>query len=108
MSMEALTWPQALEWMRQAGSQPMLATTASWLAFGLTAGVCAKLILPGREGLGWIRTILLGMVGAILGGIGARYAFGLDLEWSWNTLTFACAVAGSLVLLILNRLVVKS
>ena len=43
----------------------------SFLAFlllGLIAGAIAKLILPGRQGGGWFVTLLLGVVGALLGG----------------------------------------
>ena len=43
----------------------------SFLAFlilGLIAGAIAKLILPGKQAGGWFVTLLLGVVGALLGG----------------------------------------
>ncbi len=40
----------------------------AWLVLGLIAGAIAKLILPGRQGGGIIVTLLLGVVGALLGG----------------------------------------
>ena len=39
-----------------------------WIVFGLIIGVIAKLVMPGRDPGGIIVTILLGIVGAVLGG----------------------------------------
>ena len=39
-----------------------------WIFFGLIVGAIAKLLMPGRDPGGWIITILLGVVGALLGG----------------------------------------
>ena len=44
-----------------------------WIVLGLIAGAIAKAIKPGEQGGGWIATLLLGVVGAIVGGwIGYR------------------------------------
>ena len=40
-----------------------------WILLGLVAGFLAKAIMPGRQGGGWIATILLGIVGALVGTI---------------------------------------
>jgi uncharacterized membrane protein YeaQ/YmgE (transglycosylase-associated protein family) len=40
-----------------------------WLIVGLIAGALARLIMPGRDPMGIIATILLGIVGSILGGL---------------------------------------
>ena len=40
----------------------------AFLILGLIAGAIAKLILPGKQGGGWFITLLLGVVGALLGG----------------------------------------
>ena len=39
-----------------------------WIILGLIAGAIAKRILPGTQGGGWIITLILGVVGALLGG----------------------------------------
>ena len=39
-----------------------------WIVFGLVVGAIAKLLMPGRDPGGFIVTILLGIVGAVLGG----------------------------------------
>ena len=40
-----------------------------WLVIGLIAGALARLIMPGRDPMGIIATIVLGIVGSILGGL---------------------------------------
>lgn len=40
----------------------------SWIVLGLIAGAIAKAIKPGEQGGGWFATLLLGVVGAIVGG----------------------------------------
>jgi uncharacterized membrane protein YeaQ/YmgE (transglycosylase-associated protein family) len=39
----------------------------SWILVGLTAGILAKLIMPGRDPGGLLITIVIGMVGALVG-----------------------------------------
>lgn len=36
----------------------------SWIIFGLIAGILAKWIMPGKDGGGFIVTIILGIIGA--------------------------------------------
>ena len=40
----------------------------AWIILGLLAGAIAKAIVPGRQGGGWVSTMLLGVVGAFIGG----------------------------------------
>lgn len=76
----------------------------SWIIFGLIAGAVAKLIMPGKDPGGCIITMLLGVVGASLGGwIGTLLGFGgVD---GFNIGSFAVAVLGAIVLLLIYRLV---
>lgn len=80
-----------------------------WILFGLAAGVVAKIILPGPENLGWIRTIGVGIIGSFLGGWLGQY-FGINgtAAAGWNLPGFATAVGGALILLIINRVVTRS
>lgn len=78
-----------------------------WIVFGLAAGVVAKIVFPGTDGGGWIKTILLGIVGSFVGGfLGAFVGFGSTAEWSMQG--FGTAVFGAIVLLAANRIVTKS
>ncbi|TWT35535.1 hypothetical protein KOR34_04280 [Posidoniimonas corsicana] len=40
----------------------------SWILFGLAVGAIARLLMPGRQRLGWLMTITLGVVGSFVGG----------------------------------------
>lgn len=93
--------------VQQVSNNPMISGIFSWIIFGLAAGVVAKLILPGRENIGWIRTIVIGIAGSFLGGyIGSYLGFGSPAAWSWPG--FGTAVVGAVILLLLNRLVTRS
>jgi uncharacterized membrane protein YeaQ/YmgE (transglycosylase-associated protein family) len=70
----------------------------------LVVGIVAKLLTPGRDPGGFIVTILLGIAGALLGGFLGRTA-----GWyhEGDPVGFAMAVVGSIVLLVLYRLVAR-
>jgi uncharacterized membrane protein YeaQ/YmgE (transglycosylase-associated protein family) len=79
-----------------------------WVVLGLIAGALAKLIMPGDDPGGIIVTMLLGIVGAVVGGfLGSRF-FGRGLETFWNLQTWIVAIIGSLILLGIYRLIVGS
>ncbi|MCL4171135.1 UNVERIFIED_CONTAM: hypothetical protein GTU68_040138 [Idotea baltica] len=40
----------------------------SWILFGLVIGAIARYIYPGRQGLGILKTMLLGIAGSFVGG----------------------------------------
>ncbi|GGC95554.1 transglycosylase [Tersicoccus solisilvae] len=69
----------------------MIGNIIAWIIIGLLAGAIAKLILPGRQGGGWIATLVLGLVGALLGGwIGSALGFAPNQQaFSWATLIWA-------------------
>lgn len=74
----------------------------AWIFFGLIAGIIAKLIMPGKDPGGFIITILLGMAGALLGGfIGSSLGFGTVT--GFNLASFALAILGAIILLVLYR-----
>jgi len=50
----------------------------AWLIVGLIAGALARLIMPGRDPMGIIATILLGIVGSIVGGLVSWAIWGSD------------------------------
>ena len=76
----------------------------AWIIFGLIAGAIAKLIMPGRDGGGFILTCVLGVVGAVVGGWLATM-FGLGGSVSgFNMHSFLVAVVGAIVVLGVFRL----
>ncbi|MFS0892992.1 GlsB/YeaQ/YmgE family stress response membrane protein [Microbacterium sp. 179-I 3D3 NHS] len=77
-----------------------------FLLLGLIAGAIAKLILPGKQGGGWIVTLLLGVVGALLGGWLGSVIFGVGLEEFWSLQTWLLAIGGAIVVLLIYGLIV--
>jgi len=75
-----------------------------WILFGLVAGAVAKLIMPGPDPGGWIVTILLGIGGAVVGGMVAT-AFGFGGMTSFDIRSLMVAIGGALILLAGYRLV---
>lgn len=72
-----------------------------FLLLGLIAGAIAKLILPGKQGGGWFITLLLGVVGALLGGWLGSVLFNAPLEEFFSLQTWLLAIGGSLVVLLI-------
>ncbi|WWP01811.1 MAG: GlsB/YeaQ/YmgE family stress response membrane protein [Candidatus Dasytiphilus stammeri] len=74
----------------------------SWIFFGFIAGILAKWIMPGKDGGGIIITIILGILGALVGGwISTLLGFGkVD---GFNFGSFLVAIIGSLMILWIYR-----
>jgi uncharacterized membrane protein YeaQ/YmgE (transglycosylase-associated protein family) len=74
-----------------------------WIVFGLIVGALAKLVMPGRDPGGIVVTIVLGIVGALLGGWLGR---AIGLYGPGEPAGFVMALIGALILLGLYRLLV--
>jgi uncharacterized membrane protein YeaQ/YmgE (transglycosylase-associated protein family) len=59
----------------------------------------ARLIVPGRQGIGIVWTILLGVFGSVVGGVVATKALGIGDTDSFDFGSFAIAVIASALLL---------
>lgn len=71
-----------------------------WIVLGLLAGVVAKAIFPGDPGLGVIMTTLLGVGGALLGGLVASLlGLGDPIDEFFDFSTWAAAILGAIVIL---------
>ena len=77
-----------------------------WLCIiGLIVGAIARLLLPGRDNIGVLGTVLLGIVGSFVGGF-------LENLWKYHTVSVHSfhavgligSVVGAFVLLLLFRL----
>lgn len=76
-----------------------------FIILGLIAGAIAKAILPGDDPGGIFLTILIGIAGAIVGGLIASALDIGDLDSFFDIGTWIIAILGSLLLLILYRVV---
>ena len=74
----------------------------AWIVFGLIAGALAKFIMPGKDPGGFIVTILIGIAGAVVGGmIGTQLGYGSVT--GFNLYSFAISIGGAILLLFLYR-----
>ncbi|CAN5152150.1 hypothetical protein BH09ACT5_BH09ACT5_07990 [soil metagenome] len=78
-----------------------------WIVLGLIAGAIAKAILPGTQGGGWIITLILGVVGALLGGFIGSAVFGIGLEGFFSIQTWLLAIGGAIIVLLIYGLVTR-
>jgi len=74
-----------------------------WIIFGLIVGAIAKLLMPGRDPGGFIVTMLLGIVGAVLGGYVGR---ALGLYGPNDSAGLFMSIIGAVVVLLIYRLLV--
>ncbi|RSM57226.1 GlsB/YeaQ/YmgE family stress response membrane protein [Amycolatopsis sp. WAC 01376] len=47
----------------------MFWTILGWILFGLIAGFIARALVPGKDDIGVLRTIVLGIIGSVVGGL---------------------------------------
>lgn len=79
-----------------------------WAALELGVGVVAKIIIPGSEEIGWIRTICVGLAGSFLGNYVAPKLFDWPTYSAFSMEGVAIGIAGAVVLVVINRIVTKS
>ena len=76
-----------------------------WIVLGLIAGAIAKAIMPGRQGGGIIITLILGVVGALLGGWIGSAIFGVGVDKFWSLSSWLLAIVGALIVLFIWGLI---
>jgi uncharacterized membrane protein YeaQ/YmgE (transglycosylase-associated protein family) len=72
----------------------------SWALFGLLAGLVARAVTPGRQKIGCLPTLAVGLVGALLGGLIGNVVLGHKVHFGWDLGPFLLAVLGAVVLLL--------
>lgn len=90
----------------------MLVAIVSWIIFGFFAGIIAKLLMPGKDPGGALVTILLGVGGAIIGGLLGQLLFnygnGIDSTSAVREPEFFLglflAVVGAVIILAIYRI----
>jgi hypothetical protein len=80
----------------------------AFLVLGLIAGAIAKAIMPGKQGGGWLATLVLGVIGALAGGWLGSMLFGVNLQNFFSLQTWLLAIGGSLVVLFIWGLLTKN
>lgn len=70
----------------------------AWIILGLIAGAIAKAIVPGRQGGGWLSALIIGIVGALLGGWIASAIFDVNVNDAFFDLpTWIFAILGGVI-----------
>lgn len=71
-----------------------------WLIIGLIAGALARLIMPGRDSMSWLMTMLLGIVGSIVGGLVSWAIWGAETAGTgFRPAGLLFSIVGALVVL---------
>jgi uncharacterized membrane protein YeaQ/YmgE (transglycosylase-associated protein family) len=77
-----------------------------WVLLGLVAGALAKFLMPGRDPAGCIFTIILGVIGAVVGGwVGTYFGWGRVTVGILDLRSVGIATFGAIILLAIGRLV---
>lgn len=77
-----------------------------WIVFGLVVGVIARFIMPGRQAMGMLMTILLGIAGSFFGGLLASLVRGGEMSLSQPS-GWIGSIVGAFLLLLIYGLVSK-
>ena len=83
-------------------------TVIGWALFGLVVGLIARVLTPGRDSMGCLITIAIGIAGSFIGGAVSMLLRGRSLtDLDLHPAGFIMSVIGAIVLLLLYRLVSK-
>ncbi|MCY1663191.1 MULTISPECIES: GlsB/YeaQ/YmgE family stress response membrane protein [Chryseobacterium] len=81
-----------------------------WIIFGLVVGALAKMIMPGKQNMGWLMTCILGIIGAFVGGFIANAIFGgggASDERMFHFWPIIFSVGGALIVLWIYGMITK-
>ncbi len=73
-----------------------------FIVFGLVVGVVARLLVPGHQHLGIVVTLLLGVVGSVVGGVVANL-LGTGDVFELNIIGAIVAIAAAVVLIVIGE-----
>lgn len=71
----------------------------SWIVFGALAGWVASMVAGTSGRQGCLTDILVGIVGAFIGGLVVEFLTGDEFSFAFNLTSFVVAVIGALILL---------
>ena len=80
-----------------------LTTIVTWIVFGAIVGVVARFLMPGPDPMGWVGTIVLGIIGSFVGGYLAQLFFAGNASLPPPTAGWIGSIIGALVVLAIYR-----
>ena len=85
-----------------------MGTIIAYIVIGLLGGAIAKAIMPGEQGGGWLATMVLGIVGALLGGfLGGALLGGVAYTDIFSFKGLITSIIGALIVLAVWGFVAK-
>ncbi|HSJ24211.1 MAG TPA: GlsB/YeaQ/YmgE family stress response membrane protein [Longimicrobiales bacterium] len=79
----------------------------AWILFGLVAGAIAKFIMPGKDPGGCLGTVIIGILGAVIGGFVGNELLNIGSVTGFNLPSLGIAILGAIILLALYRLLLE-
>ncbi|MGP9694344.1 GlsB/YeaQ/YmgE family stress response membrane protein [Brachybacterium sp. AOP25-B2-12] len=84
----------------------------SWLIIGAVIGLIARAIMPGKQAMGLGSTIVLGVIGALVGGFigglfGSKGVSGVFSD-PWSIWTIVLSVVGAIIVMVIYGAVTKN
>ena len=79
----------------------------AWIVVGLVAGILAKIAMPGLDPGGTILTVIIGIAGAIVGGLVVNAILGRPGVTGFDLPTVLVATLGSVLLLAVYRFITR-
>jgi uncharacterized membrane protein YeaQ/YmgE (transglycosylase-associated protein family) len=76
-----------------------------WLIVGLVAGALARLLVPGRDPMGFLGTLALGLVGSLIGGFVASLIY--ESEGDFDPAGLIGSIIGAIIALLIWRAITK-
>ena len=80
-----------------------LNTILMWIVFGAVVGIIARFLVPGADPMGWVGTIVLGIIGSFVGGFLAQLLFTGNATIPPPTAGWIGSIVGAIVVLLLWR-----
>ena len=80
-----------------------LTAIVTWIIFGAIVGVIARFLMPGRDPMGWVGTIVLGIIGSFVGGFLSQLLFAGNAALPPPTSGWIGSIIGALVVLAIYR-----
>lgn len=74
-----------------------------WIVFGAIVGIIARFLVPGRDSMGWVATIVLGIIGSFVGGFLAQLLFTGNASVPPPTAGWIGSIIGAVIVLLIYR-----
>src|SRR5919205_1980071 len=83
----------------------MLGEIISAIVIGIIAGYLGRLLLPGRDPMGFVQTVVFGIIGALVGWALFTYLLGIGDKDKFDLGGIIGAIVGTMILLLIYRAV---